>query len=264
MAIPGGFVTAGQRVELLAEDFNGWQQAAKLAKGGTGGASAVSLSSRDSSTILIRQPEGFSRGVIERFQAVVPEEPAIDPADNLTDFQNTVVLNGRGATPTSWRTLAGQAYGRFAIAQEPITMNGGIGRCKINGITPVKIDFSDGLFDRADIDANSLKSAPPRLDRLYAHPAGSAMIIWREAADGSDGLRWAVVALNFGAWWTQPLPGVTNAAIAAGAFGDVTVMGMTMSCQNSWAMTAATSGVKCWVQWNPAIGFPSIVPFECG
>jgi hypothetical protein len=142
---------------------------------------------------LLTGMENFQRGIIlpsetiwrvrnatstaiPRFGIVRLDSPIIEPADNLSAFQEQLTFEGQ--TP-----LPGKP---FAIAMEPIAP-GAIGKVIASGITVTRVSVYD-----PDKEAVYAEPAPNDVTALKTYRGGTLRILWREP--GNTGTKWAAVA----------------------------------------------------------------------
>lgn len=236
---PLQFRQAGEPLRIPAGDYNAFVDAANFAKQQRLGADPRP---DNDPYIWLRNDSGVD---VDRFAILYPTGPVIPPtADNRAEFDNRLILKGIAPfLPTS--------YGLFAVTQAPAA-KGKLVRCKTYGLTPVRLDLTDGSWGRADCKNGET-------DYLVSHPAGSAQIVWQAPeADDETGLFDALVDLNFGSWWPKPLHGTTDSV-------DYTKVYLTggfvlESVYSRWTGSAPGTSTETLVDW---FGSPRHVVWLC-
>lgn len=238
---PLTFRKSGDPLSIPAGDYNAFIDAANYVKAQTApGALTGPGVDRE---IWLRNDTGAA---VDRFAILYPTGPVLPPtADNRAEFDSRIILKGiKPFLPTS--------YGLFAVAQTPADKDKLV-RCKTYGLTPVKLDLTDGHWGRADcVDGESAY--------LVSHPAGSAQIVWSAPeADDETGLFDALVSLNFGGWWPRPLRGTTDASDANKVYltGGFAIE----SVYSAWTGDAPGTSTAVLVDWLD--GAPRYVIWQC-
>lgn len=179
-------VNSGQKLAIPAATFNCMVDAAKDFKARQsrqGGGDQV-FTTLDPVTVLLTNPDSVS---FPRFHAAAIGEPAIPPDDQLSG-------GGMGSffdAPNFEAALpAGTLTEKIAIIDEPIgtgdveTLN----RAIISGcaVCRIKVNNESEQYARTVKDDTFLETAG----------AGQFRILWKEAEDAEDGLRWAYGIVN--------------------------------------------------------------------
>lgn len=165
----------GQPLEIPAEAYNAFVETALAHKRNQLSQTAEVQRAAPAATIKIRNETGQP---IPRFAVIGLGEPIILPSTNLAEFQSQVAF--RGTLPQPGKP--------FAITQEPIPA-GAVGRCMVDGVTPVKLS----IFD-PDPEAQWAEPSYQNVATLRTYRGGSMRILWRESGD--TGTKWAVAAFN--------------------------------------------------------------------
>ena len=173
MGNPFRKVRPGEKIQIPAEAYNAFVETALAHKRNQLSQTAEVQRAAPAATIKVRNETGQP---IPRFGAIGLGEPIILPSTNLAEFQSQVAL--RGVLPQPGKP--------FAITQEPIPA-GAVGRCLIQGITPVKLS----IFD-PDPEAQWAEPANQSVQSLRTYRGGSMRILWRETGD--SGTKWGLVA----------------------------------------------------------------------
>jgi len=165
-------VQPGQRMVIPARTFNTFIDAARdyLQRGQNTGGDPVA-EPRQAGVILVRNDTGEDRSL---FDILGLAGPVYGPEDNEEGFKFRHAL--KGVAPT-----AADHAGNFAICQEPIA-DGKIGRCLVQGVTPVKLNVLREDHGFADVVDDG---------RLSSAPEGAAQVLWKEDGTGED--KWALV-----------------------------------------------------------------------
>ncbi len=178
-------VQPGQRLEVTAEAFNAFLDAARAVREHKVFGTDASQFFRQSGIVKVKNTSGADQG---RFAVLGVTEPIILPADNLDEFKRQVTFEGTVPVKNVHK-------GKFAVVLEPIAA-GKIGLAVIAGVVPVRLQVDPGqLYDCAEI----INGDTQKLQNL---PHGSARVLWVQQPDPSDPttvyLRWAVVRLDDG------------------------------------------------------------------
>lgn len=190
-------VQPGERLNIPAEAYNAFIDAARATRGQQALGSEADAFSRQTPLAKVRNLTGANR---ERFSVVGLSQPIIPPADNLAEFLRQTTFDG--VMPSS-----GYEH-RFGILLEPLAANK-IGLAALAGVVPVRVHFTSDDHKYAVIkngDATRLKSAP----------SGEARILWHEdfpeSTEPPNVTLWALVLLG-----TERQPrivaGTTNAVV---------------------------------------------------
>jgi hypothetical protein len=172
-------VQPGQRLEITAEAFNAFLDAARAAREHKQFGTEASQFFRQSGIVKVRNASGADRG---RFAVLGLTEPIILPADNLSEFKRQVTFEG--VVP-----VKNDHKGKFAVLLEPVA-DGKIGLAVVAGVVPVRLQVDpQQLYACAEIIDGSTQA-------LVNQPHGSARVLWVEAAGSTE--RWAVVRLDDG------------------------------------------------------------------
>ena len=178
-------VQPGQRLEVTAEAFNAFLDAARAVREHKVFGTEASQFFRQSGIVKVKNASGADRG---RFAVLGLTEPIILPADKLVEFKRQVTFEGIVPVKNVHK-------GKFAVLLEPIA-TGKIGLAVIAGVVPVRLQVNPAkLYDRAEIiDGDTQK--------LRNLPHGSARVLWVQQPDPSDPstiyLRWSIVRLDDG------------------------------------------------------------------
>jgi hypothetical protein len=172
-------VQPGQRLEITAEAFNAFLDAARAAREHKVFGTDASQFFRQSGIVKLKNTSGADQG---RFAVLGLSEPIIFPADNPAEFKRQVTFEGVVPAKNDHK-------GKFAVLLEPVAA-GKIGLAVIAGVVPVRLQVDpDQLYDWAEmIDGETRK--------LRNLPHGSARVLWIEATGSTE--RWAVVRLDEG------------------------------------------------------------------
>lgn len=172
-------VQPGQRLEITAETFNAFLDAARAVREHKVFGTDALQFFRQSGIAKVKNVSGSDQA---RFAVLGLTEPIILPGDNETEFKRQVTFEGVIPTKSDHR-------GKFCVLLEPIG-DGKIGLAVIAGIVPVRLKVDpDQLYDRAEIIDGDV-------GKLLNVPHGSARVLWIEATDGE--VRWAIVRLDDG------------------------------------------------------------------
>ena len=172
-------VQPGQRLEITAEAFNAFLDAARAVREHKVFGTEASQFFRQSGIVKVRNASGADRG---RFAVLGVTEPIILPPDNLDEFKRQVTFEG--TVP-----VKNVHQGKFAVLLEPIA-TGKIGLAVIAGVTPARLQVDpEQLYDCAEIIDGGTQA-------LRNQPHGSARVLWVEGAGSTE--RWAVVRLDDG------------------------------------------------------------------
>lgn len=123
--------------------------------------------------VAVRSPwiENQSDQNVEEFQCLAVTGPMFqDDADQYGDFRELQSLIGR-------KPLAAD-FGKFAIAATEIEANGGLGQIYRGPVMPARVNVTHDWHRRCDIDPGS--------HLLKSGPHGSAELLWKSAATGTD------------------------------------------------------------------------------
>jgi hypothetical protein len=172
-------VQPGQRLEITAETFNTFLDAARAAREHKQFGTEASQFFRQSGIAKVKNVSGYDQ---PRFGVLGLTEPIILPADNEMEFKRQVTFEGVVPAKNDHR-------GKFAVLLEPIA-DGKIGLAVIAGVVPVRLKVDpEQQYDRAEIiDADAGK--------LLNVPHGSARVLWIDATGSEE--RWAIVRLDDG------------------------------------------------------------------
>jgi hypothetical protein len=172
-------VQPGQRLEITAEAFNAFLDAARAVREHKQFGAEASQFFRQSGIVKVKNASGADRG---RFAVLGLTEPIVLPADNPAEFKRQVTLEG--VVPAK-----NEHKGKFAVLLEPVAA-GKIGLAVVAGVVPVRLQVDPAkLYDCAEIiDGNT--------QALRNVPHGSARVLWVEATGSTE--RWAVVRLDDG------------------------------------------------------------------
>lgn len=191
---------AGRPVAISARETNtttdvndAWRRGLLVPRTAASGSSA-----RDSNVILVKNNSGADRA---RFDVLGQGAPLFLPADNLSEFLESVAVSGE--TPT----LA--HVGNFAVLLEPLPA-GEIGPAAVGGEWNTTIVVDHEQQDRADVAVGAAQ--------LTSNWYGGAEILWKEAGTGARRAR-----VRLGSFFAGPIDGVAAESIAAGGSGDVTI-----------------------------------------
>ena len=179
-------VNSGQKLAIPAATFNCMVDAAKDFKARQsrqGGGDQV-FTRLDPVTVLLTNPDGK---IFPRFHAAVIGEPAIPPDDQLSG-------GGMGSffdAPNFKAMLAGGTLTEtIAIIDDPISTGdiNTLNRAIISGCSAclIKVNNETDQYARTFHDHTYLETAG----------SGQFRILWKEAVDSADGLRWAYGVVN--------------------------------------------------------------------
>jgi hypothetical protein len=172
-------VQPGQRLEITAEAFNAFLDAARAVREHKVFGTEASQFFRQSGIVKVKNASGADRG---RFAVLGLTEPIVLPADNPAEFKRQVTFEG--VVPAK-----NEHKGKFAVLLEPVAA-GKIGLGVVAGVVPVRLQVDPAkLYDRAEIIDGSTQA-------LVNQPHGSARVLWLEATGSTE--RWAVVRLDDG------------------------------------------------------------------
>ncbi|MBM4017419.1 MAG: hypothetical protein FJ288_03680 [Planctomycetes bacterium] len=165
-------VQPGQRMVIPAQTFNTFIDAARdyLQRQQNQGGDPLA-EPRQAGVILVRNDTGEDRAL---FDILGLDGPVYAPPDNEEGFKFRYAL--KGVAPT-----AADHAGNFAVCLEPIA-DGKIGRCLVQGVTPVKLNVLREDHGFADVVDDG---------RLSSAPEGPAQVLWKEDGTGED--KWALV-----------------------------------------------------------------------
>ncbi|MCI0333703.1 MAG: hypothetical protein L0228_10835 [Planctomycetes bacterium] len=190
-------VQAGERLNIPAEAYNAFIDAARATRGQQALGANADAFSRQTTLAKVRNLTGANR---ERFSIVGLSQPIVPPADNEAEFLRQTTFDG--VMPAS-----GYEH-RFGVLLEPLGVNK-IGLAAVAGVVPVKVHFTADDHKYAVIkngDATRLKSAA----------SGEALILWHEdfpeSTEPPNITLWALVFLGA---QRQPriVAGTTNAVV---------------------------------------------------
>jgi hypothetical protein len=172
-------VQPGQRLEITADAFNAFLDAARAVREHKQFGTDASQFFRQSGIVKLKNASGADRS---RFAVLGLSEPIILPADNLDEFKRQVTFEGTVPVKNVHK-------GKFAVLLEPIAA-GKIGLAVIAGVAPVRLQVDPvQLYDCAEIIDGSTQA-------LRNAPHGSARVLWVESSGSTE--RWAVVRLDDG------------------------------------------------------------------
>lgn len=126
--------------------------------------------------VLVRNDSGGDR---DRFDVLGIDGPAIDPGENLSEFQSRVVL--LGVTPTA------DHAGRFAVLLDPAP-DGAIVRGVVSGVTIAQVEMVAPTHTFAD-------AVDGEVGNLVSADSGAARILWSASTSGTQ---WSIVAIGGG------------------------------------------------------------------
>lgn len=172
-------VQPGQRLEVTAEAFNAFLDAARAVREHKQFGTEASQFCRQSGIVRVKNVSGVDQ---VRYAVLGIAEPIISPLINLDEFKRQVTFDG----------IIPGIYvheGRFVILHEPLAA-GRIGLAAIAGVTPVRL-----LVDPAHLYefAGPIAGDTSKLQNV---PHGSARVLWVESGGPTE--RWAVVRLDDG------------------------------------------------------------------
>lgn len=174
-------VMAGDALRIPAETWNTLIDTAQAFKRQQHGIRRVPQ--RDplsTGVVLVRNISGAARS---RFDVLGIAGPAIDPNDNLPQFQEQITL--RGVAPTA------DHVGRFVVLMEPAS-DGAVARACIDGGCIARVQVASANDRLADCVAG-------QTTKLVASDAGTARILWIERpTSGYPYTGWAIVQLGCG------------------------------------------------------------------
>jgi hypothetical protein len=172
-------VQPGQRLEVNAETFNAFLDAARAVREHKVFGTDASQFFRQSGIVKLRNVTGMDQA---RFAILGLINPIILPGNNEAEFKRQVTFEGVIPTKNDHR-------GKFGILLEPLA-DGKIGLAVIAGVVPVRLKVDpDQMYDCAEItDGDTSK--------LLNMPHGSARVLWIDDTDGE--VRWAIVRLDDG------------------------------------------------------------------
>jgi len=172
-------VQPGQRLEVTAEAFNAFLDAARAVREHKVFGTEALQFFRQSGIAKVKNVSGSDQA---RFAVLGLSEPIILPGANETEFKRQVTFEGVVPSKSDHR-------GKFAVLLEPIA-DGKIGLAVVAGVVPVRLKVDPAhLYDRAEIiDSDTGK--------LLNVPHGSARVLWIDAIGSEE--RWAVVRLDDG------------------------------------------------------------------
>lgn len=161
--------------------------------------------------------------------------PDTDSSSTATvGFRSRIAFNGIAPSTSV------PHYGKFAVLQEPCPA-GFMVPAVIAGITHCKLNINDADDCAAEITNG-------QTSYLNSQQHGSARILWKESGTGTD--KWATVLVGS---WVGAMLGKTDAAIAKGASGTVSIWsgvegseadtGVNVTAYNRFANVAITKWV---------------------
>jgi hypothetical protein len=172
-------VQPGQRLEITAEAYNAFLDAARAVREHKQFGAEASQFFRQSGIVKVKNVSGSDQA---RFAVLGLNQPIVLPTANQNEFQRQVALEG--TVP-----VQNLHQGRFAVLWEPIAA-GQIGLATIAGVTPARLEVDPSrIYDYADI-------LPGSTQKLRNLPHGAARVLWVEGAGSTE--RWAVVRLDDG------------------------------------------------------------------
>jgi hypothetical protein len=172
-------VQPGQRLEITAEAYNAFLDAARAVREHKQFGAEASQFFRQSGIVKVKNVSGSDQA---RFAVLGLNQPIVLPTANQNEFQRQVALEG--TVP-----VQNLHQGRFAVLWEPIAA-GQIGLATIAGVTPARLEVDPSrIYDYADI-------IPGNTQKLRNLPHGSAQVLWVEPIGSTE--RWAVVRLDDG------------------------------------------------------------------
>ncbi len=172
-------VQPGQRLEIPAEAYNAFLDAARAVREHKQFGTEASPFFRQSGLVKVKNASGSDQA---RFAILGLASPIIPPGDNETEFKRQVTF--QGVIPVQH-----DHAGRFAVLLEPVAA-GKLGPAVLAGVVPVRLQVDPAhLYDYAEI-------IPGNTTRLRNTPHGSARVLWVE--DTGSPVRWAIVRLDSG------------------------------------------------------------------
>lgn len=192
-------VHSGEPLEIHAEAYNAFLDAARLARSQQSVGGDSQEFARNTTLAKVRNLTGASR---TRFSVVGLSKPIVIPADNEAEFLRQTTFDG--VTPTSTHE------NRFAVLLEPLAPNK-IGAAAVAGVLPLKVHFTSYDHQCATIKAGDAT-------QLASAASGPARILWHEefpeSTEPPDVTLWALVFLGSAAGeHFQLIRGVTTAAV---------------------------------------------------
>jgi hypothetical protein len=168
----------------------------------------ISYSGNRDGLVMVRNT---TASTVQQYGILQLDGPIVEPDDDFPETYEPVTLFN-GITPITDYDDPKAGFGLFCVATHPILANSN-GLAVMSGLTHVKLNCDNGLWDWADIGSSSTQ--------LYAQPCGSAAVVWRADEAGEDGLFNAIVMLSpMGNNGT--VTGVANGAVAKDAVGQCT------------------------------------------
>ena len=182
-------VQAGQQLNIPAEAYNAFIDAARATRGQQALGAEADAFSRQTTLAKVRNLTGSNR---QRFSIVGLSQPIVLPADNEAEFLRQTTFDG---------VMPASGYeDRFAVLMEPLATSR-IGVAAVAGVVPARVHFTAYDQDHAAIingDATKLKGAT----------SGSARILWHEdfpeSTEPPNVTLWALVRLGSTAGASEP------------------------------------------------------------
>lgn len=137
------------------------------------------------------------------------DSPLITPTSSATSrqtisFRSHIAFNGVSPSTST------PHYGKFAVLQEPAKAGRTV-RAIIGGVTHCKLNINDTEDVACDITNG-------QTSYLSTNQHGAARILWKESSTGTD--KWGLIHVGS---WVGAMLGKTDAAIAKGASGTVSI-----------------------------------------
>lgn len=171
-------VSGGDPLKVSARWYNAVTQAAQaMLQGGwrPGLGAGDPIDAQRSSTMI--KIVNTTNADIKQFGILQVYAPAILPAKSEVQFASLFTFDGIAPTTT----------GVFAIAQEPIRKDGGVGRAVIAGISKAFLTIVDADHGYAGPTTST--------EQLTTATGGPCRIVWKESATGT-GVRAAVLIMG--------------------------------------------------------------------
>lgn len=169
-------VRPGERLKIPAAAYNGFVDAAKMARRMDGAAGVPHW--RHGVLVTV---QNISEEDQDRFAVMGIDGPLFTPAENLHEFCDYVGF--KVTTP------AGEHLKRFVVLAEPIAA-GGIGAATVYGTTQAKVDIAT----EGQEDDRFAGACPGRTDVLVPmSDNASGMILWKESGLGE---KWAIIRIS--------------------------------------------------------------------
>ena len=171
-------VQKGEEINILADDYNGHQDAAREHKNKRFPGSPVNLNF-NSSLVRIKNTTGSD---LKRFDVCELSDFAVKPEDNLGSFLQNVHLTAIRPTNTN---------GFLAVLLESIK-DGSVGDARILGMVNVKVETGLSVHDYVGFDVDTQST-----DRLiYDAPGQAKIIALQDDLHADNGSVWATIVLT--------------------------------------------------------------------